>query len=108
MKLKLNFGIAHWRETDWWQPIAFFPTLLTFRTVKYELSAFDEDPTGRYDQILNFAEIQSWDPAYSVTSDAFESRFESESTKCECGANYSPFQFDHMRMCRQWKPWGLV
>ena len=108
MKLRVNFGLNHWRETNWWGTLVSFPSLLTFRTVKYACGNAELDPTGRYDYILQYLEVQSWDLNYSVSCDAFESMPGSMANSCECGAIYSPFPFDHMRMCPLWKPWDQV
>jgi len=106
MKLVINFGLNIKKEVYWYKDVMDFPKLIRFNGNKWEWSMYQSSGNG-YDLI--FSQVATYDPNYYVDMPSFEEMFEWDSTnKCECGAIYSSFNWDHLRYCSRWKPWSQV
>lgn len=108
MRLRVHFGLIEVpRETNWWQGIGDFPTLVIFKGLKWEFVMYGPDASGRVDYNCNFAEVMSYDPNFHATTYVDVSGwFDSDNgVKCDCGAVYSGIPWDHMRFCPKWVPW---
>ena len=110
MRLKVQFGLIDSREVEWWQPIEDFPTIIKFLGKNYEWVVYSKDLTGKVDIVMTFSELPSYDLNYGVLCPVWEDMFGTNRTKkeCECGAAFGSFSWDHMRMCKLWKPWSKL
>jgi len=107
MKLSLHFGLTEPKRTIYWHgEIGEFPTLILFKGSKWEFVLYQRDDTGVVDYICNFSEVPPYDPNFHATTyKNIDHLFESYGRKCECGAIYTSFPWDHMRMCPKWERW---
>ena len=105
MRLRVVFGFVATHEVVWWKPITDFPNVIKYLGKNYEWVTYDDDPKKNVDYILTFSPLSSYDPNYSVECLDWKDVFK-EDTGCDCGAKHSrSFPWDHMKMCRLWKPW---
>ena len=108
MKLKLQFGYNEpKRDVNWYGQITSFPSLVLYKGKKWEFVVYQDDPTKEADHIFIFGELHGYDPQYnSPDFQNIDHMFDSGySGKCECGAAYSNFKWDHMRFCPKWSKW---
>ena len=103
MRLRVDFGISAYREVTWAGQLMDFPRIIKFNSSNYEWAI--EDRTGRYDYILTFSKLNTVDPAFNKPVYSWEELFGNGGYVCECGARHSSFPWDHMRMCKMWRPW---
>jgi hypothetical protein len=111
MKLKLHFGLGEpAREINWYQSeIRNFPYLVTFKGKKYEFVLYDEDKTNKVDYLCHFSEMRSHDPNfYATTYYDLDYLVFGTGLQCQCGAIYTDFPWDHMKMCPKWIPWSQL
>jgi hypothetical protein len=92
---------------QWWQSIKDFPVLVLFKSKKWEFAMYSPDSTNRVAYICYFSEVKSFDPNFYATTyvDITDTILGIGWDKCECGAIYSSFPWDHMRFCKKWIPW---
>lgn len=104
MKLDLVFGSNGLKKSvDWYQPLEAFPKLLMFRGKKWEWAVYSETSPAVWE--LVFSELPTYDPNfYASEYSVFEDMFE-KTNDCCCGAIFSSFPWDHMRMCPKWVKW---
>lgn len=108
MKIRLQFGLIEpHRDIDWWQKVTDFPHFVLYKGDKWQFEMYGTDPFQNIDYVCYFSPVRKDDPLY--TSQNYES-LESllnpgYGNKCECGARYSSFEWDHMRFCPLWKKW---
>jgi hypothetical protein len=105
MRLKVIFGFINSKEVSWFQSLHNFPNIIKYLGVNYEWLTYDDDPTGKVDQVLTFSPLMSYDPNYDVACPLWSDLFPEGVDSCECGAGWSSFSWDHMRMCKKWSPW---
>lgn len=105
MRIRVRFGQDNQEETDWHKNLDDFPKLLIYKNKKYDWVFYDKDETSKVDIILLFTEVPNYDPNFYVDCSSWENLFSGSQPGCECGARFSSFDFDHMRMCKLWKPW---
>jgi hypothetical protein len=107
MKIRVNFGLSgSIKDVSWYQPVEDFPKFVEFAKKKWEWFFYDKDQSGQFDYVLTFSEIPSYDPNYNTAIPTWEDLFwHQKSYQCECGAAYSSFPWDHMKLCKLWKPW---
>jgi hypothetical protein len=105
MKLNLKFGLLGDKEVDWWKSLDSFPKTIKYLNVVYEWVFYDDDKTHKYDKLLWFSEMKEYDPRINDKHQTWNEIFESHRLSCCCGARYSPFPWDHMRFCPEWKKW---
>lgn len=108
MRLSLQFGLIEpARDVNWWQKIEDFPKLVLYKNLKWEFIMYAEDSTHKVEYICHFSEVPTYDPTWHATT--YESidhlLNDGYGPKCECGAIYSGFAWDHMRMCPKWVKW---
>jgi hypothetical protein len=108
MKLSLHLGLAEPRRTVyWWSPIANFPTFILYKGNKFELVGYQKDNFDQIDYNCYFIEVHKADPNYRkdyMNIDYLLNK-DNDLNKCDCGAEFSSFPWDHMRFCQSWKPW---
>ena len=103
MKLIINFGLTTKKEVSWYKDVTEFPKLLRFNGARWEWAMYNQ--IGK-DYELTFSQIPSYDPNFYADMESFEDMFGwPNRDKCECGAIYSPFSWDHSRFCRKWVKW---
>ncbi len=104
MKLTLNFGLnGAKKQIDWYRDLMDFPKLIRFQNAKWEWAIYSN--VGK-DYELTFSQIPTYDPSFYVDMPSFEDMFEWGATdRCQCGAVYSSFSWDHMRFCPKWTKW---
>jgi hypothetical protein len=107
MKLTINFGHnGTKKEVNWYRDLMDFPKLMRFQSAKWEWAMYHN--TGP-DYELTFSQIATYDPNYYVDMPSFEDMFEwGVNDKCECGAIYTSFAWDHLRYCKKYKPWDKI
>lgn len=105
MKLRVDFGLnGPKREIAWWDALSSFPKYFSLDGKKWEWVLYDKDPSRNYDHILTYSEITSKDRSFNEPMEDFDIKF-TNTEKCECGALYSSFPWDHMRFCKLWRRW---
>jgi hypothetical protein len=109
MRIRVKFGSDHEEGVDWHKDMNDFPKLLVYKDKKYGWVFYDfEKPgTGFYMTFL-FSEVPIHDPEFYIDGVKWENLFNREEPTCHCGAKYSSFAWDHMRMCKLWKPWNSL
>jgi hypothetical protein len=106
MKIKVLFGLVDSKEVFWYKDIDDFPKLIKFLGRNYEWVFYGQDPTGQVDMVFTFVELPSYDPNYGIDCRSWSELFGEEGNNgCECGAKFTSFSWDHMRMCRKWGKW---
>lgn len=106
MRIRVRFGLIDDKEVLWYRPLDDFPHLIKYLNRNYEWITYDYDPTGKVDHILVYSEVPTYDPNFGVVCPSWQDLFKDTSTNsCECGAKHTSFPWDHMRLCRQWRPW---
>ena len=107
MRLIINFGHKGIKkDINWYKALMDFPKLIRFQGAKWEWAMYNNIGA---DYELTFSQIATYDPNYYADMPSFEEMFEwSGATKCECGAIFSSFAWDHMRFCPKYKPWSQV
>lgn len=107
MRIIVNFGVnGPKKEVHWYSDLLDFPKLFNFQGHKWEWFMYNN--AGNYYE-LTYSEIPTYDPNYYVDMPNFEDMFLwNENDKCECGAVYTSFNWDHMRFCKKHKPWSQV
>jgi hypothetical protein len=108
MKLSLHLGLAAPRRTVyWWSTIGDFPTFVLYKGSKFEFAGYKKDPLDQFDYICYFSEVYKTDTNYSKDYKDIDYLFNKDSdlNRCDCGAEFSSFSWDHMRFCQLWKPW---
>jgi hypothetical protein len=106
MKLLIQFGAIDSKEVSWYKALDDFPKIIKHLDKPYEWVFYSTDLTGKVDMILTFGEIPSYDPMYHMPCPSWKELFESNlSTTCDCGAKYTSFPWDHMKMCKLWTKW---
>lgn len=108
MRLKVQFGLADDKEVFWYKEVEDFPNLIKYLGKNYEWVMYDNDYTGKFDFVLIFSELQSYDPNYNVDCPKWSELFPEKTNACDCGAKYCSFPWDHMRYCPLWKPWNQI
>jgi hypothetical protein len=104
MKLRIKFGLnSVEKEVEWFKDLMDFPKLIRYDGKKWEWATYDGSKYAGYD--LLFSQVATYDPTYYADMQSFEELFEWNSTKCCCGAAYTSFNWDHMRMCPKWIKW---
>jgi hypothetical protein len=104
MYLKIKFGLNGKEKTlSWYQKIEDFPKLLRFEGKKWEWIVYNAIGGGDYE--LVYSEIPTYDPSFYIDMPSFEELFPGNEQKCECGAHFSSFSWDHFRYCSKWRPW---
>lgn len=107
MKLIIKFGHdGPKRQVDWWRDVMDFPKLIKFEGKRWERVISSGPYGGAYD--LTYSQIPMYDPHYYDEMPSFEEMFEWGSEKCQCGAVYTSFSWDHMRFCPKYKPWDKL
>ena len=104
MTLIVRFGMDIKKEVNWYKDMMAFPKFIRFQGKKWEWAMYNT--IGSVNE-LTFAQLHTYDPNFYIDMESFEEMFEwgSNSDKCECGANYTSFSFDHMRYCKKWTKW---
>lgn len=108
MKLRLQFGLAEPpREITWWQGVKDFPNLVLYKKKKWEFVMYAADTANQVDYICNFSEIQNYNPNWHATTytDIDHLFNVGYGSKCECGAFYSSFPWDHLKYCPKYTKW---
>lgn len=106
MKLGLRFGaLEPQRNINWRQQVTDFPYLVLYKGNKYEFIMYGDDNTKQVDYICHFGELKSTNPAWNKKFEDISRYLDDGPNKCECGAIYSSFPWDHMRFCKQWSKW---
>jgi hypothetical protein len=105
MRLRVQFGLTISKDISWYRPLESFPVLINYLDRNYEWIMYDKDLTGVVDTILTFAEVPSYDANYGTDCPKWNDLFGDDFGKCECGAEYSSFSWDHMRYCKLWRRW---
>lgn len=107
MKLFIIFGYGTpKKEVNWYRDLMDFPKLIRYSGSKWEWAMYHNIGS---DYELTFSQIATYDPNFYADMPGFEDMFEwGNVDKCECGAAYSGFTFDHMRFCKKWKPWDKL
>ncbi len=110
MRITIRFGFDHKKEVSWYQDIMDFPKLMKFNGKRWEWFSYQKDPNSSWnDYELTFSELPVYDPSYYSDMKSFEEMFEgAKGDGCECGAAFSSFKWDHMRLCKLWKPWDKI
>lgn len=108
MKLKMHFGLNEpARIINWWQTIKDFPPLVLYKKKKWEFAIYDTDQSKQVDYICHFSPLQTYDPNWHATTYVdIDYLFNTGYGKCECGAEYTSFPWDHMKFCPKWTKWG--
>lgn len=108
MKITVMFGVnGHKKQIKWYRDLTDFPKSFIFDGKRWEW--FTYTPISKDEYELLFAEMSAYDPGYYTEMEDFEVRFGSlVNDGCECGAIYSSFGWDHMRMCKLWQPWDKI
>jgi len=105
MKITIHFGSeGPQKQINWWKELMDFPKALSYNNKKWEWSFYTTDPAGFSDYVLILSQIPSYDPHFYVDMVSFEELFGSD-FKCECGAKFSSFEWDHMFYCSMRTPW---
>jgi hypothetical protein len=102
MKLRIHLGQTHKKEVSWWDRLDLFPSLLKYQGKNYEWFCYDTDPSGQVDSILNFSELPSYDPNYSVNCVLWTDMFKESELDCQCGSIHTSFPQIHMFFCPKW------
>jgi hypothetical protein len=105
MRLRVIFGFIATKEVVWWLELDQFPNLIKYLGKNYECVTHDSDLAGKVDYVLTFSPLMSYDPNYDVFCPVWGEMFPPDTGGCECGAAFTSFPWDHLRMCRLWKPW---
>jgi len=105
MRIRVLFGLTDNKEMSWFRPLEDFPKLIKYLGKNYEWLLYEEDPTGQVDQILTFSQLPGYDPNYGVWCPNWTDMTGWDPDKCECGAKYGSFDWDHFRYCKKWSPW---
>jgi len=105
MRIRVQFGLIDNRDVNWYQPVENFPTLINFLGKNYEWVMYDKDISGAVDMILIFSELHSYDPDYTTVCPIWNEMFGESRIMCDCGAKFTSFPWDHMRMCKKWTKW---
>lgn len=68
---------------------------------------YQEDTTKQVDYICYFSEVKIYVPNFSATTyENIDHLFNTGyGPKCDCGAIYTSFPWDHMKMCPKWTKW---
>ena len=104
MRLKIAFGYKSIEKiVDWNRDVTDFPKLIKFDGRRWEWVTYNSPDGLTYE--LVFSQIPTFDPNFYADMPDFETMFPNSEIKCECGARFSSFGFDHMRMCKLWRPW---
>jgi hypothetical protein len=105
VRILVKFGLDGYKKVVTWnKELLDFPKLLKYSGRKWEWFLYSTDPTMINDYEITLCEIGMHDPGYYLDIPDFEDLFGS-SSKCECGARFSSFEWDHMYLCPLWKPW---
>jgi len=105
MRLRVKLGSTDIKEVSWYRALEDFPKIIKYLGRNYEWVFYDIDPTGKVDHVLTFGILMPYDPRYGVACESWSDLFGSDFNTCDCGAAYTSFSWDHMRMCRKWSPW---
>jgi hypothetical protein len=89
---------------EWDKQLLDFPQYVKYKNKKWEWLMYDEDETSYTDYILTYTEMNHHDPAWGTEMIDFENLLYDKAT-CECGAKHTSFEWDHMKMCKLWRPW---
>ena len=108
MRLSVQFGTFDPKIVAWWDSFDNFPHIIKFLGRNYEWVTYDKDLTGNVDMIINYSELQSYDPNFSVACPLWTDMFKEDTGGCECGARFTSFSWDHMKFCSKWKPWSQI
>ena len=85
---------------NWWRPIDEFPSLVLYKTNKWEFVIYDEDDSKESDYICIFSEVKSYDPNFFATTYTDISyMIEAANKGCECGSAHGG---GHMFFCPKW------
>ncbi len=105
MRLRVVFGFVGTHDVVWWKPLPDFPNIIKYLGKNYEWVTYD-DTTKDVDYVLTFSALSSYDLNYDVQCPDWKDLFKEDTGGCDCGAKHSKsFPWDHMRMCKLWKPW---
>lgn len=108
MQLSIKFGLDSGPKLITWDKnINDFPRLIKFQGKKWEWFMYNDIGNGVIE--LNYSQIATYDPNFYIdTMENFEDLFKTNEIKCECGSAYGPFEWDHFRYCKMWKPWDKL
>ena len=106
MKLNIKFGDITERMITWPKSIHDFPKIIKYLGKKWQ--SFMYSGHGN-DYELIFTEIKTYDPNFYAYAQDFEDFMGMNMGKrCECGAKFSGFKWDHMFYCDLWEPWSKI
>jgi hypothetical protein len=105
MRLRVELGYEAIKEVTWYARLDDFPKLIKYMGFNYEWIMYDKDLTGKVDIVLSYARLPTYDPNYGVICTLWVDMYPDIPSECDCGAKYTSFSWDHMRMCKLWRKW---